>query len=90
MGDRNTPTTYELSPGDAGLAADILLRLADLCDGGTDRLTTENRLYETQLQLMSKPATVYSRDPDRLARRLREVSAAIEKQLPLNAPRIEH
>jgi hypothetical protein len=86
----NDHTPYELKPGDAGVAAEILLRLADLVDGGTHPLTDRNRLTEVQLQLLSKPATIWSRDPKQTAKRFREVSAAIERQLPPSAGIIEH
>jgi hypothetical protein len=88
--DRDTPSTYELDPSDAGLAAEILLRLADLFDGGGDPLTEQNQLSEIQMQLMSKPATIYSQNPTQTATRLREVSAAIENQLPAHGPQIRH
>jgi hypothetical protein len=90
MSDRDTPTTYELKPGDAGLATEILLRLADLFDGGSDQLTQQNRLSEVQMQLMSKPVTHYSQDPEQTAKRLRAVSAAIEGQFPPHAGIIRH
>lgn len=90
MTERNAPTTYELAAFDAALTADIMLRLADLVDGGDNDATRVHRLSETQIQLMSKPATVYSSDPEHLARRLREVSSRIESQLPGHAPAIRH
>jgi len=90
MTDRDTPTTYLLDPFDAAFAAEILLRLADLFDGGDHPLTEQNRLSEVQMQLMSKPATLYSQQPEETADHLREVSARIEGQLPPHAPAIKH
>lgn len=83
-------TRYQLFPSDASMAVEILLRLADLVDGGGDRLAQRHRLSEAQLELLSKPAGLYIQNPLELASRLRRISAQIETQLPPDAPAVRH
>ena len=83
-------STYILDLGEALFAVEILLRLADLFDGGTEEETEPHRLSMQQMQLMSKPRARYNMAPAQTADRLREVAARIEGQLPGDAPRIEH
>ena len=45
MVNDETASTYLLGPSEASFAAEILLRLADLFDGGGQPLTEDNKLF---------------------------------------------